>query len=395
MPQKALVIVPTYNEKENIQKVVPLLFEQFKKVKNWDMGVLVVDDTSPDKTYEVVKQMQQHNKKLHLLVNSKKSGLGGAYLKGMDKAFNQLGAEVVFEFDADLSHDPTKIPQFMEEIDKGADMVLGSRYMKGGSIPADWGFDRKFMSVVGNLIIRTILTNFVIKDWTGGYRAIRKKVYQKVAAGLEEAQFMGYTFQIGFLNNAVREGYKIVEIPFHFIDRTIGESKLPLSYMKDTLMYLFKLRIKDILESRIFKFLVVGGTGTLIQLTSLQIFRAMLPTFTLGLITNFLVAVFASIEVAIVANFILNNAWTFADKKLEKSKMFGKFLQFNLTSSGSIIIQLIVNFLGEKFVGIFDLFTLPIIGMTIDTGLVFVATGIIIGLFWNFFAYNKFIWKTK
>jgi len=313
----------------------------------------------------------------------------------MDKAFNLLGAEVVFEFDADLSHDPTKIPQFMEEIDKGADMVLGSRYMKGGSIPADWGFDRKFMSVVGNLIIRTILTNFVIKDWTGGYRAIRKKVYQKVAAGLEEAQFMGYTFQIGFLNNAVREGYKIVEIPFHFIDRTIGESKLPLSYMKDTLMYLFKLRIKDILESRIFKFLVVGGTGTLIQLTSLQIFRAMLPTFTLGLITNFLVAVFASIEVAIVANFILNNAWTFADKKLEKSKMFGKFLQFNLTSSGSIIIQLIVNFLGEKFVGIFDLFTLPIIGMTIDTGLVFVATGIIIGLFWNFFAYNKFIWKTK
>lgn len=395
MPQKAIVIIPTYNEKENIQKIVPLLFEQFKKVSNWDMGVLVVDDTSPDKTYEVVKKMQKKNKKLYLLVNPQKAGLGGAYLKGMEHAYKELKAEVVFEFDADLSHDPTKIPEFMKAIDNGADMVLGSRYIKGGSIPADWGFHRKVMSVVGNLIVRIVLTNFKIRDWTGGFRAIRKKVYEKVVNKIDSEIFMGYTFQIGFLNNAVREGFKIVEVPFHFIDRTLGESKLPLTYMKDTLMYLFKVRIKDILESRVFKFVVVGGLGTLIQLTSLQILRAVLPSFAIGVFTNFLLAVFLSIEIAILSNFILNNSWTFADKKLEKSKMLGKFVQFNVTSSGSILIQLVVNFLGERFIGLFDLFTLPIIGMVVDTGLVFVATGILIGLFWNFFAYNKFIWKTK
>lgn len=395
MPQTAIVIIPTYNEKENIQKVVPLLQEQFKKVSNWNMGILVVDDTSPDKTYEVVKKMQKEHKNLHLLVNPKKAGLGGAYLKGMEKAFTELKAEVVFEFDADLSHDPTKIPEFMKAIDEGADMVVGSRYIPGGGIPANWGIHRKFMSVVGNLVAQTLLTNFKIKDWTGGYRAIRKKVYDVVVKKITEKELLGYTFQIGFLNAAVRAGFKIVEVPFQFIDRTIGESKLPLNYMKDTLLYLIRLRATDLLASRVFKFLVVGGTGTLIQLVSLQIFRALLPAFTVGFFTNFLAAVLISIEIAIASNFLLNNAWTFADKKLDKSKIFGKFLQFNVTSSGSIIIQLIVNFLGEKFVGLFDLFRIPLIGIVIDTGLVFVATGIIIGLFWNFFAYNKFIWKTK
>jgi dolichol-phosphate mannosyltransferase len=395
MQQKALVIIPTYNERENIQKIVPLLFEEFKKVSNWDMGILVVDDTSPDKTYAVVKKMQSDYKKLHLLVNPKKAGLGGAYLKGMDKAFNELKAEVVFEFDADLSHDHTKVPEFMKAIDSGYDMVLGSRYIPGGAIPADWGFHRKFMSVVGNLIIRTLLTNFTIKDWTGGYRAIRKKVYNEVVDTINSEKFMGYTFQVAFLNTAVRAGFKIKEVPFKFIDRTAGESKLPITYMKDTLSYLFKTRINDILNSRIFKFLVVGGVGTIIQLTSLQLLRYYLPEFNFGFLSNFLLATFLSIEIAIASNFVLNNSWTFADKKLAKSKMFSKFLQFNLTSGGSILIQLLVNFFGEKSIGLYELFKVPIIGIGIDTGIVFAATGIIIGLFWNFFAYNKFIWKTK
>ncbi len=393
MQQKAIVIIPTYNERENIQKVIPLLFEQFEKVKGWDMGVLVVDDTSPDKTYEVVQKMQKKQKKLHLLINPEKAGLGGAYLKGMEYAFGELGAEVIFEFDADLSHDHTKIPKFMKRIDEGYDMVLGSRYIPGGGIPSDWGIHRKFMSVIGNLIVQVALTNFSIKDWTGGYRAIRKKVYQKVVKTVNSEIFMGYTFQVGFLNTAVRAGFKITEVPFKFIDRTEGESKLPLTYMKDTLQYLFKTRLKDILENRIFKFLVVGGTGTLVQLLSLQILRGLIPDFSYLFLSNFLIATFLSIEVAILTNFILNNMWTFADRKVEKSKMIGKFLQFNLTSGGSILIQLIVNSSGEKFIGLKELFVLPIVGMPIDTGLLFAVTGIFIGLFWNFFAYNKFIWK--
>lgn len=395
MQQRAIVIIPTFNERENIKKVIPILLEEFTKVKNWDMGILVVDDTSPDKTYEVVREFSKEHKNVHLLLNPKKAGLGGAYLKGMKKAFGELKAEVAFEFDADLSHDPTKIPDFMREIDEGADMVLGSRYIPGGSIPSDWGIHRKFMSVVGNLVVRVVLTNFSVKDWTTGYRAIRKKVYETVSPLLSSERFMGYTFQIGFLNNAVRKGYKVAEVPIHFVDRAVGESKIGGEYIKNTLLYIFKLRIKDMLASRVFKFAFVGGVGTLIQLTTLTIFRALLPEFQYSVITDFLVATLLSIEIAIASNFALNNVWTFSDRKLKTSQIPAKFIQFNVTSLGSILIQLVVNSLGENLIGLRDLFVVPVINFTVETGIIFAMTGIGIGLFWNFFAYNKFIWKKK
>ncbi len=393
--QKAVVIIPTYNERENIQKVIPLVLEVFKKVKNWDMSILVVDDTSPDKTYEVVEEIVKKENKVKLLLNSQKEGLGGAYLKGMDYAFDKLGAEVVFQFDADLSHDHRKIPQFMKEIDAGADLVLGSRYIKGGGIPANWGLHRKFLSVVGNIVIATVLTNFSIRDWTTGFRAVRKKVFKKVRSLVSDARFMGYTYQIGFLNSALREGFKVKEVPFVFVDRTIGKSKLGAEYMKNTLIYIFKLRLDDLFNNRIFKFAFVGGIGTLVQLTSLAIFRFLLPDFQLSILTNFLASTLLSIELAIVSNFIFNNLWTFADRKIKTSQIPAKFIQFNLASMGSILIQLIVNSLGENIIGLKNLFVLPIINMNIDTGLIFAVTGILIGLFWNFFAYSKFIWKKK
>src|SRR5258708_5951436 len=108
--QRAIIIIPTYNERENVQIVVPILLDVFKKIHNWEMGILVVDDSSPDGTADVVRELQQKDKQVFLLVNPNKSGLGGAYLKGMAEAFGNLHAEVVFEFDADLSHDPSKIP---------------------------------------------------------------------------------------------------------------------------------------------------------------------------------------------------------------------------------------------------------------------------------------------
>jgi len=393
--KKAVVIIPTYNERENIQKLVPLLLDIFKKIKNWDMEILVVDDTSPDKTYEAVEKLSKKYHKLNLLINRKKEGLGSAYLKGMDYAFGKLGAEVIFQFDADLSHDYKKIPEFMTEIDKGADLVLGSRYIKGGAIPKDWGLHRKFLSIVGNFIITVVLTNFSIHDWTTGFRAIKKEVYKKVSPSINDARFMGYTFQIGFLNSAVRQGFKIKEVPIIFVDRTIGQSKLGNEYIKNTLLYIFKLRLDDLLNNRIFKFGFVGGIGTLVQLISLTIIRTLLPSFQFLVLTNFLVATLLSIELAIASNFILNNLWTFSDRKLKTSQIPAKFIQFNIASMGSILIQLVINSLGENLIGLKHLFILPIINFNIDTGVVFAITGIGIGLFWNFFAYNKFIWKKK
>jgi dolichol-phosphate mannosyltransferase len=382
--KKGVVIVPTYNERENIQKVVPILMDVFKKVKHWQMNILVVDDNSPDKTADVVKELQKKNPHLFLLSNPKKSGLGGAYLKGMAKAFGELRADVVFEFDADLSHDPTKIPDFLAKIDDGYDMVLGSRYIPGGAIPQDWGWYRKFLSVFGNMIVMLVLTNFRIRDWTGGYRAITKKVYEDVHSELNSSRFSGYTFQVGFLYKTVKKGFKVTEVPFHFIDRTLGQSKLGNDYIKNILLYIFEVRIQEVLENRIFKFLVVGGIGAVTQLITLQLWRQ---------VTFYELAFFLAIECAVVANFILNNFWTFSDRKPALREYPAKFAQFNLASAGSIIIQQVLAIVGKNMIGIFTLFTLPIIHMHFDTGTLFAVVGILVGMFWNFFAYNKFVWK--
>lgn len=380
-----VVIIPTYNERGTIEKTVDALMDVFKSIKDWKMSILVVDDTSPDKTYELVKELAEKNKKLHLLVNKQKSGLGGAYLKGMERAFSEMNADVVFEFDADLSHDPEKIPVFLESIEKGNQMVLGSRYIAGGSMPKEWGLHRKIMSVGGNLLIQLVFLNFAIKDWTSGYRAITKEVYEAVSPLLDSEQFFGYTFQIGFLYHALRKGFKIdPNIPYHFKDRVVGVSKIGPEYIKNTLLFIFKMRIKEIMRMKVFKFAVVGAMGALIQLTTLTLWRLVVP---------YVFASFLSIEIAVLSNFLINNIWTFSDTKLQVSQMPLKFIQFNLASGVSILIQLTIAFLGEKFIGLITLFTLPIINKPIDTGLVFAVIGILVGMVWNFFAYTNFIWK--
>jgi len=392
---KAIVIIPTYNEAENLPITINELAKIFVKIKNWHMEVLVVDDNSPDGTAKVVKKLQNKYSFLHLLLNQKKTGLGSAYLKGMDRAFNQLGADLVFEFDADLSHDPLKIPIMLNEIKSGNDLVLGSRYINGGSIPENWGWHRKFLSVFGNLFIRVVMWDFTIHDWTTGYRAIKKEVFLSVANELESERFFGYTFQIGFLHKARKKKFKISEVPFAFKDREIGKSKIGPEYIRNTLIYIMKVRIQEIINHRIFKFAVVGSIGALVQLSSLQLYRFLLPDFQHLFFTNFLVSTILSIETAIITNFILNNLWTFADRKLQKTSIPKKFLEFNLASGGSILIQMGIAALGENTIGLIDLFILPILLIKIDTGMIFAVIGILVGMFWNFFAYNAFIWKKK
>lgn len=382
--KKAFVIIPTYNERENIIKVVPILLDIFKQVKNWDMHILVVDDSSPDKTADAVLELAKKHKQVHLLLNKRKQGLGGAYLKGMAKAFEDKDTDVVFEFDADLSHDPTKIPIFLEKIDEGYDMVLGSRYIAGGGIPDNWGLHRKFLSVVGNFVITVVLTNFSIKDWTGGYRALTRQVYEAVEPEMHDEKFTGYTFQIGFLHKTVKKGFKIVEVPFKFVDRTIGVSKLGKEYIKNNLIYLFKVRGREISEMRAFKFVVTGGIGAMVQLLSLLVWRQVFP---------YELAVFASIETAIISNFLFSNFWTFSDRRSTLAQFPIKFIQFNLASAGSILIQLLIATLGKNLIGLHELFRLPVVQMSIDTGMIYAVVGILVGMFWNFFAYSKLIWK--
>ncbi len=384
--KKAVIIIPTYNEYASIGQTIDAVSKVLKEIDDWQMQVLVVDDHSPDKTYELVASLKKQYRFLELLINQKKSGLGGAYLKGMAMAFTEMKADVVFEFDADLSHDPQKIPQFLKKIDAGYDLVLGSRYIPGGSMPADWGLHRKFLSVVGNLFINLIMFDFSIRDWTTGYRAITKKVYENVHKDLETDRFSGYTFQIGFLMKTLEKGYKVAEVPFHFKDRTAGKSKMGPEYIKNTLIFLIRTRIKSLLQNRIVKFALVGVFGAVVQLGTLYLWR---------LLFSYQLATFLSIEMAVLSNFIWSNLWTFADRRLKGKEIPLSFIKFNLSSAGSILIQQVVAFLGETLIGLHFLFNFPIIRYPVDTGTLFAILGILLGMFWNFFAYNFFIWKKK
>ncbi len=392
----AVIIIPTYNEKENVTKLIPVLLDVFEKVpKHFSMHILVVDDTSPDGTADAVLALAKKHKNVHLLVNPVKKGLGAAYLKGMEMAFSSLKADVIFEFDADFSHDPTRIPEFLKKIDEGYDFVLGSRYVKGGSIPENWGMHRKFLSVFGNLFINIVLTTFKIRDWTTGYRAITKPVYDAVKKEMNSERFSGYTFQIGFLHKAVRKGFKVAEVPFHFVDRTIGKSKLGAEYIKNTLLYILKVRFQEIIELRVFKFAVVGGIGFSINTIGLFLFSRLplVASFSLalhkllpyGFVNVSGVSSSMGAECAIVSNFILNNVWTFKDKKLTSPlQIVPKFLQFNLASFGAVFIQFVVVGIGTSLTGQNSISKL--MWLVIATG---------IGMVVNYTVYNKIIWKSK
>lgn len=375
--QTVVIVIPTYDERGNIGRCIEALQQVFNQVPpDYGMHILVVDDSSPDGTADEVREAAKKYKNVNLLVNQKKMGLGGAYLSGMKYAVEKFDPDIFFEFDADLSHDPKLVPQFLAKLEQGYDLVLGSRYIKGGSIPHNWGLKRKFYSVFGNMIIMTVLTDFRVRDWTTGYRAIRRKVYEAVYPLLGEERFFGYTFQIGFLHKAVRLGFKIGEVPLNFVDRTLGRSKLGAEYIKNTLVYIFKARFLELL--RFFKFVAVGSLGLVIQ-------TVLYWTLGFGLkVVSPAVATILGGQLAILSNFILNNLWTFGDRKITSvSAIIKKLVAFYATSNIAVlIIQGGIMKIGEIAVGKENLL---IHG--------FYILALILTLLFNFAVYNKYIWK--
>ncbi|RJQ25636.1 glycosyltransferase family 2 protein [Candidatus Parcubacteria bacterium] len=373
---KAVVILPTYQEKGNVERVIPILQDKiFPKIANYEMSILVADDNSPDGTAEEVRKLMKKYKNLNILEGEKK-GLGAAYVRGMTYAIETMKADVVFEMDADLSHDPYKIPEFLKKIDEGYDMVIGTRYSDGGSIPSNWGLIRKVYSIFGNLLVRSILMRFAIHDWTGGFRALRKEVFIKEKPKL--TVFQGYTFQVSFLHKAVQDKFKIAEVPIHFTDRTLGKSKIaPREYIVNLLKYVFTARFIEILNSPFPKYALTGFIGYAINAIGLELFKKHLGV-------NSGVAASMGAELSIIWNFTVNNLWTFSSQRItDPLRIIPKFIQFNLVSIGSLIII-------GTVVGI----TTHIFG---DTGIVRqVSLVIAIGFFvipYSYSMYNIFIWK--
>lgn len=314
---KVVIIIPTFNERENIRPLIEALHIQFSGMHH-DMNVLVVDDNSPDGTAEEVRALQQQFPKVHL-IEGRKEGLGAAYVRGMKFAMAQMAADVVYQMDADFSHKPEDVPRLMNEIDRGADFVIGSRYVEGGSIPGNWGFLRRLNSLGGNFVARYVAGIYRIRDCTAGFRAIRTSILHDI--DLSRLRVQGYAFQVALLHAAVTDGAKIVEIPVDFIDRTQGESKLGLSDIVEFIQNAWWIRLQS---SRVFiKFAIVGLSGVVVNL---GVFAMLLS---LG-VSKYIASPFA-IEASIVSNFLLNNYWTFKWRKT-KDRVRVKGLKFNVVS---------------------------------------------------------------
>jgi len=231
-PSRALIIIPTYNESENVPRLVNDIISIQKEVH-----ILFVDDNSPDGTAAIIKKIQQDTNQVHLLERPGKLGLGTAYLAGFKYALAK-GYDFVFEMDADFSHDPKEIPNFLKAIED-YDLVLGSRYKRGVNV-VNWSMRRLLLSFFANMYTR-IVTGLPIRDATGGFKCFRREVLE--ALDFKKIKSNGYAFQIEVSFIAWRKGFLIQEIPIIFIDRQAGVSKISKSIMWEALFLVWKLRL--------------------------------------------------------------------------------------------------------------------------------------------------------
>lgn len=367
--KKAVVVIPTYNERGNIAQLIESVLNVAKTVPNWEIELLIVDSSSPDGTIQEVKEMQKKYPAVHS-IETKKEGLGRAYIAGFTHAIEHMNPYVLCEMDADLSHNPSYLPEFLKKIEKGSDFVIGSRYIKGGSIPANWGFHRKLFSVCANLFVRLGFMRLSTTDWTGGYRAI--KVWVIKSALNHVASYSGYVFQVALLDHAINQKATIGEVPIQFVDRTEGVSKI------NSLQYIFQTFLYVLTHSSFIKFVITGLLGFVVDFGFAYFFINVLHIAKAS-------ANMMSAEVAIISNFLINNFWSFRHKKITGG-VFGylkKFILFNLVSSGSIIIQgvgltLLLNTFGDA-------------GMQWVLYKVLIVACVIIP--YSYILYNKVIWK--
>ncbi len=234
---KVLVVIPTYNERENIEKIIKEVLRQSP-----DIHVLVVDDNSPDGTWEVVEKIKKKEKRVDLIKRPEKMGLGTAYVEGFKYALKN-GYDVVFEMDADFSHDPNDIPRILQELN-GYDMVIGSRYCNGVSV-VNWPMSRLLLSYFANLFARKV-TGVPIRDLTSGFKAIRRRVLENL--NLSEIRSDGYGFQIEIHVRAYRKGFKIKEIPIIFVDRRSGHSKMSRRIVWEAFWLVWWLKLQSLLR---------------------------------------------------------------------------------------------------------------------------------------------------
>ncbi|OGM57309.1 hypothetical protein A2955_00465 [Candidatus Woesebacteria bacterium RIFCSPLOWO2_01_FULL_37_19] len=393
--EKVVIVMPTFNEAENIGPMIDeLVGIEFPKITGADMHLLVVDASSPDGTSDIVEQKIKKFSSVHLL-KKEKGGLGADYIAGFKFAVERLNADAVMEMDADFQHPPRFVKPMVEAYLNGAEYVIGSRYIKGGSIPKEWALFRKAVSFFGNLFIRIVLVKPKLHDLTTGFRLTKVKgVLDEIDLDtlMEPKRF---AYKVDLLYQSVKNSKKTVEVPLEFAPRTAEKSKFDTKEMISTFKVAIILGIKD--KARFIKFGTVGFVGYLANAVTLELFTNTTLVVNLSeyfvFLKNTVLAFFAepsawaaafAAELAIINNFVFNNLWTFKEKKIKGLlAIIKKFLAFNLSTVGAIIIQFVV--IGTMVLVQGDTRMIRQLGILVAMPLV---------LSYNYVMYNLFIWKT-
>ena len=381
-------MLATYNEKDNVGPMVETLEEIAKKCLGYEFITLVVDSHSPDGTGEVVRQLAKTHKSLFLLETPR--GLGVSLIAGYRYAIEKLKADIVIPNDCDFQWDPNLIPQMLQKIEGGYDVVVPSRHVKGGK--DNFNAFRKLTHFVSNDLLNYYWAGIrEVKDLAGNFKAIRvKNILDKVE--LDKLNVRGFVIQSTMIYELSKTEAKFIEIPAIYGERRAGEAKVGFNkqFVKD-IIETFKNSTRIRFERspgllKFIKFGIVGGFGFIINFFGLMLFNGLFKSafnWSIGMI-NFWANALAS-ELAIISNFTWNNLWTFSREKITSAKeLFLKFGAFNLSSIfggivvPSFIVGLGTQFLGDKYRQI--LLVIAIFCFTIP---------------YNWFVYNKFIWKRK
>lgn len=383
--KKLVIVAPTYNEEANIETFLSAILAQQVKLSGYELHIVVSDSHSHDHTPAIVKKIASRNKSVHYL-DVKSRGLGLGLARGLDFAVDNLSADILVTMEADLSNDPKQVPEFVAAVD-GTDLVLGSRYASGGRI-INWSWWRKALSRLANLVLVVLAGTGKIHEFTNLYRAFNRKTWQKVSETV--SIHTGWLFVPAFVFESLENKLSMKELPIVYFDRFGGKSKMKtLSYTSELLRYAVRYRIKK--SASVFKFGVVGGLGFLINTIILVI------GVNLGMRPS--VAGPIGAEAAIIAGFLLNNYWTFAEDRIASWRQFvPKFVQYNVIAFGSVVIQFAFLRAGEWFFGL-TRFKGPILDLPIikfySWYMFFYMIGVGVGMVWNYLMYRNVVWKKK
>jgi dolichol-phosphate mannosyltransferase len=392
MAKKAVIVLPTFNERENIANFIDAVFEEEKKLKDWSFVILVVDSNSPDGTADIVEKISEKNSKVKLLKVG--PGLGVALMEGHMYSQKHLAPDAMVQLDADGQVDPAVIGRLLQGIEEGYDLVIGSRFVKGGGnrLP----IHRRVFSMGAGWVCRIVMGPLDIQEYTNSARAFTPELFGKIDLDKIPWRIKSFIIQPAFLHQAVRVGAKYKEVPLIFKNRAEGYSKNKIiNYIYDILTYAVDVRLNEWgIRIPVFsfshkaktpiKFGLVGVTGTLIDFCFYNLFISYVG---LGPAT----AKGFSTEIAIVNNFLLNNIWTFRNRKTSTS-VWQRFGMFNVVSFGGLMLGvLIVKWLhevyGDGFVSFYGL-------KVAYYNLYFFATVPPV-MIWNFTVNHLVTWRNK